>query len=170
MKFTALLLPLTLASTTLASSKTISSALATVDAATTKLGTAVTSWRGDLLGTLPIIAESTALLIEVKKGTKTAKDSAPLDLPATLDVATATNKLVASVNTTLGALISSKKKFDKLLLSPIIYGNLGLQKYATEEMSKAIIAKVPSGLQDLAKGLVAPISKSFELALDTFHP
>ncbi len=170
MKFTTLLLPLTLATTTLAETKTIVSALATVDTATTKLGSAVTSWRGDLLGTLPIIADSTSLLVKVKQGTKTAENSAALDLPATLEVATATNKLVASVNTTLGALISAKKKFDKLLLSPIIFGNLELQKCATDEMSKAIIAKVPANLQDLAKGLVAPISKSFDLALDVFHP
>ncbi len=144
-------------------------ALTTVDGTTTKLGNAVAKWKGDLLGTLPIVAESTALLVQVGKGTKTAKDSAALDFAGTLDVATATNKLVVSVNTTMTALIGARKKFDKLLLTPVIYIDLGLQRRATSEMSAAIIAKVPADFQALAKNLVAPIDASFALAIAAFR-
>jgi hypothetical protein len=170
MKLTTLLATLSLTGTALADGASIVAALTTVDSTTSKLGTAVSTWKGTILGTLPIITESTALLVEVKKGTKTAEQSAALDVPATLDVATATNKLVTSVNTTMSALIAAKSKFDKLLLTPLIFVNLELQKKATGEMSEAIIAKVPAELQELARGLVAPIEKSFELALDEFHP
>ena len=169
MKFTTLLAPLALIGTALADSKSIVGALTTVDDTTVKLGSAVAKWKGDILGTLPIVAESTALLVQVNKGTKTAKDSAALDFTGTIEVATATNKLVADVNATMTALIGAKKKFDKLLMSPLIFVNLGLQRKATAEMSAAIIAKVPADLQALAQNLVAPIDKSFELALAAFH-
>lgn len=170
MKLTTFLTPLALLGPVLADGAAIVSALTTVDESTTKLGGAVTNWKGDIFGTLPIISESTALLIQVKKGTKTAEDSEPLDLMATLDVAVATGKLVTSVNATMSALIGSKEKFDKLFMSPLIFVNLGLQKRATTEMSEAIIAKVPAELQELAGSLVAPIDASFELAIDAFHP
>jgi hypothetical protein len=170
MKLTTLLATLSLTSTALADGASIVFALTTVDATTTKLGTAVSTWKGDILGTLPIITESTTLLVQVKKGTKTAQQSKALDVAATLDVATATNKLVSSVNTTMGALIEATSKFNNLLLSPLIYVNLGLQKKATGEMSEAIIEKVPAELRELARGLVAPIERSFEMALEEFHP
>lgn len=169
MKFTTLLAPLALIGTALAAGNTIVGALTTVDGTTVKLGSAVARWKGDLLGTLPIVAESTALLVQVNKGTKTAKDSAALDFAGTLDVATATNKLVTSVNTTMTALIGARKKFDKLLMSPVILIDLGLQRHATAEMSAAIIAKVPADLQALAKNLVAPIDASFALAIAAFR-
>jgi hypothetical protein len=170
MKFTTLLTPLCLLGPALADSAAIVAALTTVDESTTKLGNAVSNWKGDILGTLPIVAESTALLIHVKKGTKTAEDSEALDFMATLDVAVATNDLVKSVNATMTALIGAKGKFDKLLMSPLIFVNLELQKGATTKMSEAIISKVPVELQELAGSLVAPIDASFELAIDAFHP
>ncbi|KAL2133075.1 hypothetical protein VTI74DRAFT_2979 [Chaetomium olivicolor] len=169
MKFTTLLAPLALASHALADGKAIVTALTTVDETTIKLGNAVNKWKGDIFGTLPIVAESTTLLVQVKKGQKVAEESEPLDFYATLDVATATNKLVTSVNTTLSALIAKKHNFDKLLMSPLIFVNLELQKHATTDMSKAIIEKVPAQLQDLAKSLVKPIDDSFEKAIDAFH-
>ncbi|KAK4150782.1 putative antigenic cell wall protein [Chaetomidium leptoderma] len=170
MKFTTLLAPLALVGTALADGKAVVAALTKVDETTGKLGDAVTKWKGDIFGTLPIIAESTTLLVQVKKGTKTAEESEALDFDATLAVATATNNLVTSVNTTLSALMDAKPKFDKLLMSPLILVTLGLQKRATTDMSAAIIAKVPAELQELAKGLVAPIDASFEQAIDAFHP
>ena len=169
MRLTTLLTPLALITTAVADSKSIVAALTSADTATAKLGTVVTSWKGDILGALPIVTDSTALLITVKKGTKTATDSAALDFYGTLDVATATQHLTATVNSTLSALIGAKHKFDKLLMSPVIFVTLELQKKATADMSDAIIAKVPAQLQELAKDIVAPIGASFEVALDAFH-
>ncbi|KAK4235748.1 hydrophobic surface binding protein A-domain-containing protein [Achaetomium macrosporum] len=170
MKLTAVFALLAFVGSALADSTSIVSALSTVNNSTVQLGSSVTEWKGDLLGTLPIIADSTALLVDVKKGTKTAEESEPLDAAGAIEVATATNTLVASVNATLTALIDSKEKFDRLLLSPLIFGNLELQQKATSEMSDAIIKKVPVELQDLARNLVAPIDSGFEMAIDAFRP
>ncbi|GAB1319369.1 Antigenic cell wall galactomannoprotein [Madurella fahalii] len=170
MKLTAVLTPLAFASAALADGAAIIGALAEVNDATVQLGEKVGSWTGDILGTLPIVAESTSLLIKVKKGTKTAEESEALDFLQAIDVATATYGLVGSVNATMTNLINAKPKFDKLLMSPIIFINLGLQRKATTEMSEAIISKVPVELQAIAQDLVAPIDASFELAIDAFHP
>jgi hypothetical protein len=167
-----LLLHPTLATTTTTSSSdqpTIVEALTTVNQTTTKLGTTVASWQGSILGTVPILAESTALLIQVKQGTDAAEASAPLDVPGTLAVATATNALVKSVNATLAAIVGAKGKFDRLLLSPLIAVNLGLQRKATAEMSESVIAKVPEGLRELARGLVKPIDESFGVAVEAYR-
>ncbi|KAK3294418.1 hydrophobic surface binding protein A-domain-containing protein [Chaetomium fimeti] len=169
MKLTTLLLPLTLLPATLADGPSIVAALTTVNETTTKLGAAVTDWRGTILGTVPILAESTALLIQVKQGTDTAEASAPLDVPASLAVATATGALVDSVNATLAALVEAKGMFDRLLLSPLIAVNLGLQRRATAEMSAAVIGKVPAELREVAEGLVAPIDESFGVAVEAYR-
>ncbi|EAQ87682.1 hypothetical protein CHGG_04301 [Chaetomium globosum CBS 148.51] len=162
-----LLLSPTLATTT--DQPTIVSALTTVNETTTKLGTSVLTWHGGILGTVPILAESTALLIQVKQGTDAASASDPLDVPGTLAVATATGALVKSVNATLGAIVDAKGKFDRLLLSPLIAVNLGLQRRATAEMSEAVIGKVPEQLRELARGLVAPIDQSFGVAVEAYR-
>lgn len=154
----------------LADSAAIVDAVKKANEDTAKLGQVVSKWKGDILGTLPIVAESTALLVTVKKGKKVASESDEMDFYGTLDVAYAVTDLTAVVNTTLTALIDAKPKFDKLLMSPLIFGTLELQKKATDEMSEAIVSKVPVQLQDLARDIAAPIDASFELALDEFHP
>ncbi|KAK4134439.1 putative antigenic cell wall galactomannoprotein [Trichocladium antarcticum] len=169
MRLVTLLAPLAFAASVLADGQAIAGALAKTDTATAKLGAAVSKWRGDLLGALPIVAESTGLLTTVKKGTKTAENSEPLDFDGTLAVAHATQKLTGTVNSTLTALINAKPKFDKLRMSPLIFITLELQKKATNDMSDAIIAKVPEQLQALARDIVAPIAASFEVALDVYH-
>lgn len=170
MKLTTLLAPLTLIGAALADSAAIVDAVKKANEDTAKLGQVVSKWKGDILGTLPIVAESTALLVTVKKGKKVASESDEMDFYGTLDVAYAVTDLTAVVNTTLTALIDAKPKFDKLLMSPLIFGTLELQKKATDEMSEAIVSKVPVQLQDLARDIAAPIDASFELALDEFHP
>ncbi|KAK0637001.1 hydrophobic surface binding protein A-domain-containing protein [Bombardia bombarda] len=172
MKLTTLLTPLSLlalqASTVLADGASIVNALDTVNNSTLKLNSLVSSWNGKLLGTLPIVAESTALLAHIMKGTKTAKDSAALAALDALGVAGSTITLSASVNTTLTTIIAAKRKFDKRSLSPVILLNLELEKSATEDFSAAIIAKLPADLQGLAQNLVAPIDASFEQGIDKY--
>lgn len=169
MKFATLIAPLALAAQALADAKAIVDALATIDATTVKLGAAVNKWNGDLFGSLPIVSESTTLLVQTKKGTKAAEGSEALDFYGTLDVAKATNNLVKSVNATMTALIGAKPKFDKLKMSPIIFLTLEIQQGATTDMSNAIIAKVPVQLQDLAKDIVKPIDESFKKAIDVYN-
>ncbi|KAK4145960.1 hydrophobic surface binding protein A-domain-containing protein [Dichotomopilus funicola] len=179
MKFTTLFAPLALLAPTFASpiinasasadSPTIVDALTSVNQTTVKFGNVIVNWNGGLLGTVPVLAESTALLVTVKKGTSIAEHSEPLDNDGALAVAGTTQSLVASVNTTLTTLIEARPKFDKLLLTPIIVLNLKIQRDATADLSEAIIAKVPEALQAIAKNLVAPIDQSFATAIDAYE-
>lgn len=164
-----ILLHPTLAATTTSTPPSIVDALTTVNRTTTKLGSAVTSWHGTLLGTVPILAESTALLVQVKQGADAAEASAPLDVPGALAVATAAGALVNSVNATLAAIVDAKPRFERLLLAPLIAVDLGLQRRATAEMSEKVIAKVPEALRELARGLVKPIDESFGVAVEAYR-
>jgi hypothetical protein len=168
MQLTSLLTPFSLVAAVLAQG-VIEQSLTTVNKQTLELQQAVESWKGNFLGTLPIIKESTDILDSISKGTKAAKDSQPLDVLGAIGVAVATQTLAQSVNTSLTTLIAAKPKFDKLLLSPAILINLGLQKAATTKMSEAIIEKVPIELQPTAQELIKPIDAAFELAIQKFH-
>ncbi|KAK0721654.1 hydrophobic surface binding protein A-domain-containing protein, partial [Lasiosphaeria miniovina] len=142
----------------------------TVDNSTLNLQSNIAGWKGDLLGTLPIISESTALLASINKGTKLAKASTAVDFLGAIGVALATVSLATSVNTSLTAVIAAKHKFDKLKLSPVILVDLDLQKKATTDMSNASAAQVPADLKDLAATLVEPIFAAFDKAIDVFNP
>jgi len=169
MKLSTLFVGLALMASTILGQGAIEKSLISVNDQTLRLGQAVSAWKGNLIRTLPIIKASTGILESVAKGTKTAKQSEPLDFLGALGVAVATNTLAGSVNSSLSALIQAKPKFDKLLLSPVILINLDLQRKVTTEMSRAIVEKVPAELQGVAEELVRPIDASFELAIDVFH-
>ncbi|KAK3935575.1 hydrophobic surface binding protein A-domain-containing protein [Diplogelasinospora grovesii] len=167
------ILPLLLATavtTVLADGASIFNALQTIQNATLKLQSSVGSWDGGLLGTLPIVAESAQLLADIKKGQKVAEQSAPLSVLEAITVAQETMALATGVNQTLTTIISAKPKFDRLLLvSPVILLNLEMEKSATDDMSAAIIDKVPADLQVTAKQLVAPIDDSFNEAIAVYQ-
>ncbi|KAI5463611.1 antigenic cell wall galactomannoprotein-like protein [Mariannaea sp. PMI_226] len=157
-----------LATTAAASGASIVSAMDAISNATKALNKTVASWDGLILGTAPIIVRSTQLLIEIKNGTEVAQASANLTFAEALQVAGATQSLSTVVNSTLTTIINAKHKFDRLLLSPIILLNLHLQKDATDDFSAAVIEKVPAALQETAKGLVKPISDSFDNAISKY--
>ncbi|KAK4109085.1 putative antigenic cell wall galactomannoprotein [Canariomyces notabilis] len=170
MKLSAILVPLTFLRIAVAEGTAIVGALKEVHNVTTNLGNSVANWDGSMLGMVPILTENTFLLVSVIKGTKTAEKSEPLNLGQAIEVANAASTLVKSVNSTLSIIINAKPKFDKLSMSPVTLANLGLQKNAADEMSTAIISKVPADYQGFARSLVTPITNSFQLAIDTFHP
>ncbi|KAK3318812.1 hydrophobic surface binding protein A-domain-containing protein [Apodospora peruviana] len=165
----ATLLTAPLAALVLSTTVSISDALAKVNKDTVTLGAHVGNWNGKPLGTLPIVADSTTLLADIKKGTKAAKATREtLTTTEALNVAASTMELATNVNTTLTNIIAAKRKFDKLALSPVILLNLKLQQQATAEMSEQIIAKVPTGLQAVAEILVKPIEEGFVKAIDVY--
>ncbi|KAK3339541.1 hydrophobic surface binding protein A-domain-containing protein [Neurospora tetraspora] len=169
MKFTTLLAPVAiLASTVAADAASIQTALDTINLSTLKLKNYVDTWNGKLLTVIPIVSESTSLLANINRGTKTAEASEELDTLGALGVGQKTSTLATSVNQTITAIIASKPKFDKLLLSPTILLNLKLEKKATEEMSEAIVSKIPELFRDFAKSLTVPIFESFDEAIETY--
>ena len=139
-----------------------------IDSSTAALGQTVEQWKGNFIGTLPIIESSFSLLKDINTGAKDAEASAPLTLDEAFGVAEATIELSGTVNSTLQAVIDRKPEFDKLLLGPIILGNLKMQNSATEKFSSAIVEKVPEEAQAIAESLIADIEASFKRALDVY--
>ncbi|RMY14775.1 hypothetical protein D0867_07037 [Hortaea werneckii] len=157
-----------LASTVYADGAAILKSLDEISASTNKLNDAVVSFKGDFPGALPIAADSIALLEDIKSGTKTAKASDPLTFDETIKVAGATFSLQSTVNMTLANIEDAKPKFDKLLLSPVILGNLKLDKSATDDFSMAVTEKVPENLQATAEQLTAGFDAAFDEAIATY--
>lgn len=130
------LLPLILlASTVLADGAAIVAALGQITNDTLELNSTVSSWKGDLLGVVPIVAISTKLLDDINSGTQTAQASANLTLAELLEIVGPTNTLVRDVQSTLETIIAAKQKYAKLLLAPVIKIDLELEKSATDKFS-----------------------------------
>lgn len=169
MRFTTFLAPWAiLASTVVADGQAIADAVGVINTVTLDLQSAVNKWKGDLLGTLPIIVKSTELLADINNGTKTAKASAPLEPLEAITVALAINTLSGSVNSTLTTIISKKPQFDKLLLSPVILLNLELEKSASDKLGAAIAEKVPENLKPGAAQLQATLDSYFDTAINAY--
>lgn len=168
MRFTAILVPLGLCATVLADGQAIVDSIGVISSITGELNSAVSSWKGDLLGALPIVGKSTELLKDINNGTKIAKASQPLSALEAITIAGAIQNLQKNVNTTLTTIIRSKQKFDKLLLSPIILLNLDLEKDGSDRLGAAIKAKVPENLQAIAQGLQDTLDAYFDTAIDAY--
>ncbi|ETS72977.1 hypothetical protein PFICI_15369 [Pestalotiopsis fici W106-1] len=157
-----------LVGTCVADGAAIAAALGVISADTISLNQTVASWPGDILGALPITVQSTTLLIDINKATGIAEDSAALNDTETLAIAVTTADLITDTNSTLTEIIAAKPKFDKLLLSPIIYLTLSSQKDASGKLSSAIAEKVPEAYQTVADALGAELAASFDVALDAY--
>ncbi|KAK1995670.1 hypothetical protein LX36DRAFT_612112, partial [Colletotrichum falcatum] len=156
------------AASVLADGAAIVAVMDEVAAQNTELGDAVASWSGGLFGTLPIIVQSTKLLVKIKEATDVARNSAPLNAIEAITVAQSTQALAGGVETTLGNVVDAKPKFDKLLLSPIILLNLKQEKSATDKFSVAVVEKVPEALKGAAGTLVRRIETAFDDAITTY--
>lgn len=156
------------ASTAAASGADIVNALSNVDSETQTLQSIVEDWSGGLLSSIPIVTQSAHVLSAIHDGTDTAENSDPLTTDEALSIATAVSTLATTVNGTMTALINKHGDFKHLLLAPIVLLDLKAQKSASDEMSSAIIAKVPTALQAIAQNLAAPIDASFAQAIDVF--
>ncbi|KYG47167.1 hypothetical protein M433DRAFT_63717 [Acidomyces richmondensis BFW] len=158
-----------LASNVIADGASIVAALDKISDATAQLNNSVISWDGSLLGTLPIIADSTALLADINSATKTAEQSANLTDLEALGVGLATLSLASDVNTTLATIEAAKPKFQRLLLAPLILLNLELEKGATDQFSAAVLQKVPAALQSTAEGITSGIDDAFDQAINDYN-
>lgn len=169
MRFTTFVAPLAfLASTVAADGQAIADAVGVINTVTLELQSKVTSWKGDLLGALPITVVSGELLADINNATKTAKASAPLDALEALTVAIAVNNLSGSVNQTIAAIVARRPQFDKLLLRPVILLNLELEKDATDKLGAALADKVPAELKPAAQQLQATIDGYFDTGIQAY--
>lgn len=158
-----------LAGSVLGDGNTIRNAMRTVSRDTVALGDAVSSWSGGPLGVLPIAGKAGGLLVALKLGAKTAKESTPLSIEEAVDVYTATQDLSSAVNKTLNALVEARPKFDQLLVTPVILITLDIQRGAANDFSNRVVEKVPENLQSTARTLVRSIDEDFARVVDAYH-
>lgn len=157
------------ASSVLADGAAIVAAITAIQNSTLDLDTAVAEWDGGILGALPIVADSAALLSTINDATDTAKDSAVLSDLEAISVGLEIISLVTDVNTTLTTIIAAKPKFDGALLSGVVLLNLGLEKSASSDFSDAVIDKLPATFVSTGQTLSSEILASFDQAIDVYE-
>lgn len=157
----------------LADGAAIVAAMTTISDATVKLNNTVSSFPNnpllDLLDVGPLLSDSVTLLNDINAATSIAQQSANLTLLEAISVAQSTLSLASVVESTLANIVSSKPKFDKLVVvSPVILLNLKQEMSATDKFGAAVVEKVPDALQATAKSLLAPIDDAFTSAIATY--
>ena len=158
--------------TVLADGAAIVAAMYKISNATVALNTTVANFPagiGGLLDVITLLVDSNNLLTDIKSGIAVAQASANLTTDETIAVATETESLVATVQSTLNTVIAAKPKFNAdLLISPVLLYNLKQEKNATDEFSAAVISKVPPQFQFFAELIVAPIDTAFNYAISNY--
>lgn len=154
--------------TVLADGAAIAAAVSVIQNATVSLGSTVSSWEGNLLGAVPIVADSTALLGTIHDGTRAVRASANLTDLEALTVGLAVLQLVTDVNATLAALVEAKPRFDRALLTGAVLVNLGLEKSASNEFSGALVPRLPTSFMSTGEALAGEIEASFDEAIDVY--
>lgn len=152
----------------LADGAAIVTAISAIQNATLDLGSTVSSWEGNILGAVPIVTDSTALLGTIRDGTQTARASANLTDLEALTVGLAVLQLVTDVNATLATLVDAKPKFDRALLTAVVLLNLELEKSASDEFSDALVPKLPASFVSTGETLAGEIEASFDEAIDVY--
>lgn len=169
MRLASVLSAAALASSVLGDGNSIRKAIKTTGHDTTALGDVVSAWPGDVLGALPVVGKAVGLFVALKRGSRTARASAPLSFDEALGVATATGDLTSAVNKTLAALVVARPKFDYLLVTPLILVTLDVQRRAANDFGGKVVAKVPKELRPIARQLIKGIDDDFETAIDAYH-
>jgi len=169
MKFSLITLA-ALASTAVADLASIQAALSDVSESVTKVKSALDGWKGDLIGTLPVVAASAELVITLEINTLKVKKSANLTEDEAIEVAGTTADLITNTQPVLDGLTAAKPKFDKLLLSPVIYLSLLTQKSATLDLSGAVVSKLPDIYAEVGEALIAELSGLFDTVVAVYKP
>lgn len=152
----------------LADGTAITNAITAIQNATNELSITVGNWDGDILGSLPIITQSTSLLVTINKGTKTAKESDTLSDIEALTVGLATITLVDDVQASLNAIVDAKPKFDNDLLTAVVLLNLEEEKSASSEFSSAVVSTLPDTFVETGEQLADQIAAAFDDAISTY--
>ena len=142
--------------------------LGTLSTSSAELNNTVAEWSGGLFEALPIVTQSIGLLTDTKEAAGVAEESEPLTFEEATTLAGAMQGLTTDIKNTLTTLKNTKPKFDKLSLGPVILINLELQKKETDNLSAAVVEKVPEELQEVAQGMVDQVGELFSKAIDAY--
>ncbi|GAO13527.1 hypothetical protein UVI_02015970 [Ustilaginoidea virens] len=66
-------------------------------------------------------------------------------------------------------MVDAKPKFDGLVfLSPVVLGDLEMQRDASRDLGQALVAKLPASWAAVAKSLVKGVDDAFAAAIDKY--
>ncbi|KXJ88111.1 hydrophobic surface binding protein A-domain-containing protein [Microdochium bolleyi] len=159
-----------LASTAVADLASIQASLNEVSKRVTGVKTKLDAWKGDLLGTIPIVAASADLVVTLQINTLKIKQSGNLTDDEAIEVSGTTAELITNTIPVLDALVAARPKFDKLLLRPIIYLSLLTQKDSTLDLSRAVVSKLPPVYAEIGEALIQELIGLFDNVLTVYKP
>ncbi|KAF1809342.1 hypothetical protein P152DRAFT_484664 [Eremomyces bilateralis CBS 781.70] len=144
---------------------TISSIISTIDGLAADLGSTVEAFSGDIG---PVGAAASALLSGIADGVSTIKESDELVLTDALQLQPPVQKLTATANDVVDAVIAKKPDFVAADAGGIVYQQLKDQQTGAQQLTEAITSKVPESVRDIAATLAAGINEAFQRGVDAY--
>jgi hypothetical protein len=152
----------------LADGASIMAAVAEIASDAAAVDTALSSWNGSPLETLPLLAKTAALVVSVDQATDVAKASAVLTEAEAFEVAISTGDMITGTLKTLDTITAARPKFDHLLLRPVIYVGLKTQKVSITKLSDAVVEKLPALFQPVAEELINELMVKYDAVIDYY--
>ncbi|GIK07759.1 cell wall mannoprotein 1 [Aspergillus viridinutans] len=171
MRFSALLVTLgltgALATPTLVSRQAAAvGVISDIQAQTSALASAVSSYNGGDPSAVKSASEK--LVSTINTGVDTVKSGADLSTADALALTSPVQDLTKQVQGVVSDLISKKDKFVAAGAGSTVYQDLQSQYTAADNLAKAISAKVPSSLSDIAAQLSAGITAAIQKGIDAY--
>jgi hypothetical protein len=116
----------------------------------------------------PVEDASSKLVTIINDGTKTVSSGPAMTTMDALGLTGPVQDLTKQTEGVINDLISKKDQFVAANAGPTVYQNLQEQYTASDNLSKAISAKVPQGLGDLASQLAAGITAAIQKGIDAY--
>lgn len=108
------------------------------------------------------------LVALILKGVKTADGAEEMSQSDGLALVGPVNALAEDVTTVMEDLVDSKKEVVKLGFGGIMKKGLNAQLKASQDLTKAFVAKTPEALQDIAEELASTISTAIKIGVDGY--
>ncbi|RHZ48187.1 Cell wall mannoprotein 1 [Aspergillus turcosus] len=172
MRFSAILVTLgltgALATPTLVSRQTAPAVgvISDIQAQTSALASAVSAFNGG--DATPVETASKKLIDTINTGVQTVSSGPDLTTTDALALTSPVQDLTKQVQGVVSDLISKKDQFVSAGAGPTVYQSLQAQYTAADNLSKAISAKVPSALSDIAAQLSAGITAAIQKGIDAY--
>ncbi|CEL03875.1 hypothetical protein ASPCAL05014 [Aspergillus calidoustus] len=115
-----------------------------------------------------IIAQSNALVTTIQDGATTVNGQPVLTQIEALGLVSPVQDLAADVDTTIQALIGVKDDILDLGEGCTTLEALQAQAAAAQQLSDAIVSKVPAALEDIATELAATVSAAIQKGVDAY--
>lgn len=148
--------------------QTILTAINNVNTAATTLDNDVKAYDGSAGAISKSNTDAASVLSAINTGTTNVRGTSAVSDSDALQIASATETLITTVNNTINDLITKKPTFDSSGQSPTVLNDLRQQDTASDALGDAIVSKVPSDVTGIAQSLTAEISASFQRGITAY--